>query len=143
MMPSVDTQIWMALRTRIEAAAEGLPVAFPGVKFDPPKSATGVLPFLSVGRTAGANRAGIRSRGKQDRTGVITLVYADAIGYEQEYYIERAALLLEHFPVDGALPFGNVCVRIGNGLAVPRVEAGYRDRGYWRTPSIIPWRCAA
>lgn len=142
-MPEIDTQIWMTLRARITLAAGSLPVAWPAEPFTPPTSSTALLPFLSVGDVASSVRGLISSRAAQERTGIVTLVYVDALGRPQEYYVHRAASLLQYFPVDGVERFQSVCVRFGNGLAVPRVERGYRDNGYFRTPVFIPWRCAA
>lgn len=142
-MPEVDTAIWMALRTRISLAAGALPVAWPAETFTPPTNATGVLPYLSVSDTTTSRRIVISSRGLQERTGIVTVVYVDAFGFPQEYYVQKASGLLQYFPVDGEERFDIVCVKFGNGLAVPRVERGYRDNGYFRTPVLIPWRCCA
>ena len=141
MTAEIDTSIWLALRARITLAAGALPVAWPAETFTPPTSATGVLPYLAVGDTATSRRFVISSAGIQERTGIVTLVYVDALGFPQEYYVQKAAGLLQSFPVDGEECFQSVCVRFGNGLAVPRVERGYRDKGYFRVPVLIPWRC--
>ena len=142
-MPEIDTQIWMAIRARISQAAGALPIHWPAETFSPPATATGLLPFIAVGDTMQTVRALIGSRAKHERSGIVTMVYVAPLGYTQEWYIERAAGLLEYFRPDGVTRFQSVCLHWGNGTAVPRVERGYRDDGYFRTPVLIPWRCAA
>lgn len=143
MTPTIDTQIWLALRSAVTAAAGSLPVAWPGEAFTPPRTATALSPYVAMGDTTTAARAVIGSRGALDRTGIITLVYVAPMGYNAAWYIERASDLLDGFPLDGCVRYDSVTVRWGNGLAVPRVERGFQDNGYWRTPVLIPWRCAA
>lgn len=143
MTPTIDTQIHQALRAAVTAAAGSLPVAWQGETFTPPRSATGLLPYIAMGDTQTAVRAVIDSDGPLERTGIITLAHVAPIGYNAAWYVERAADLLASFPLDGCAKYGTVTVRWGNGLAVPRVERGFQDAGYWRTPCIIPWRCAA
>lgn len=142
-MPETDTKIWLALRGRIADAADALPVAWPAEAFTPPVTSTGLLPFLAVGDTSTSIRVVISSRGKQERTGIVTVSYVAPLGNPQEWYVQKAASLLDYFPLDMGVPFQGVCVKFGNGVAVPRVERGFRDNGYIRTPVIIPWRCAA
>ena len=142
-MPTVDTKIYMAIRGAIEAASGGLPIAWRDEAFEPPKTATGVLPFLSVGDVATVTRRLIGSSAPKEYTGIVTLSYVAALGYDAAWYIERASLLLAGFPLDSGAVYQGVCVKWGNPPAVPRVERGFRDDGYIRTPIIIPWRCVA
>lgn len=139
-MPTDDTKIWGAIKEAIQLAAGGLPIAWPGAVFDPPKTADGPLPFLAVGDVATSRRVFIGSDSPQERTGIVTLSYVAALGYDAAWYIERASALLAGFPLDRGKVFQGVCVKWGNPPAVPRVERGYRDDGYFRTPVIIPWR---
>lgn len=139
-MPTVETQIWMALRESVELAAGSLPVSWPGEVFNPPVTPTGVLPFLSVGDTQTAQRVFTASDAPHQYTGILTVSYVAAIGYNTAWYKQRASGLLEYFKPNGIARYQDVCLRWGNGLAVPRLEQGYRDDGYFRTPVIIPWR---
>lgn len=139
-MPTADTKIWLAIKEAIQLASGGLPIAWPGEKFDPPSTSTGLLPFLVVGDVATSRRVLIGSDGPQERTGIVTLSYVAGLGYDTSWYIERASALLAGFPLDRGKVFQDVCVKWGNPPAVPRVERGYRDDGYYRTPVIIPWR---
>ena len=142
-MAEIDTQIWMALKNAVQSAAGTIPVAWPGEKFTPPKSAKKLTPFIAMGDTQTALRAFINSPAPLERNGIVTLAFVAPLGYDAAWYVEQAARLLAFFPVDGGSRFQSVCVRWGNGSAVPRVERGFQDSGYFRTPIIIPWRCSA
>lgn len=139
-MPETDTQIWMALREQIETAAAGRPVSYPAEPFTVPDAAT---EWLAVGDVATSTRAVLDSLGPRDHTGIISLAHVAPLGYTHEWYIDRAAGLLAFFPLDGSVSFGSVSVHWGNRTTVPRVERGYRDGGWYRTPALIPWRCFA
>lgn len=143
MTPTIDTQIWEALRAAVATAAGALPVAYPGEEFTPPSTSTRQLPYIAMGGTATAARAVISRTGALERTGIITLVHVAPIGYNAAWYVERASDLLAGFPLDGCSRYDSVTVRWGNGLSVPRLERGFRENGYIRTPVLIPWRCAA
>lgn len=144
MAPTTETKIWMALKARVLQAAGSLPVHLPGdSKFTPPTTADTILPFLAVGDTSTSVRTVISSRGKREHSGIVSLVYVAPLGYPQEWYIEEAAGFLPFFALDMSARYMDVCVRWGNPPAVPRVERGYPDNGYFRTPIIVPWRCNA
>lgn len=142
-MPTVDTKIWLAIRGAVDAAVGGLPVAWPGEVFDPPKTADALLPFVAVGDVVTVTRPLIGSNAAKEYSGIVTLSYVAALGYDASWYIERASALLSGFPLDRGKSYQGVCIKWGNPPAVPRVERGYRDDGYFRTPVLIPWRCAA
>ena len=143
-MPTIDTQYWMALKETVTLAAQGLPVHWPADDdFMPPTTATELLPFIAVGDVSTATREAVDDDVPLSRTGIVTLAYVAPLGYTQERYIELASGLLAYFRPNGFARFQSACVRWGNGSAVPRVERGYRDGGYFRTPVIIPWRSAA
>lgn len=144
-MPELETQIWMALKQSVVAAAGIAPIAWPTdtLPFVPPTTAGMLLPFIAVGDTQSSIRALISSTATPETTGILSLAYVAPLGYTHEWYIQRASALKSSFPIDGLSRFQSACVQWGNGLAVPRVERGYRDSGYYRTPVIIPWRLAA
>lgn len=143
MVATVETKIWMAIKEAIQAASGGLPIAWRDEQFQPPQTATGHLPFLAVGDVATVTRPLIGSSSVKEHTGIVTLSYVAPLGYDAAWYIQRASALLNGFPLDRGSVFQGVCVKWGNPPAVPRIDRGYRDDGYIRTPVIIPWRCAA
>lgn len=145
MTATIDTQYWMAIRGTILLAAGSLPVSWPTdtVPFQPPTTATGLLPFIAVGDVQTATRVMIDDDASLERTGIVSLAYVAPLGYTSEWYIQRASGLLAYFRPNGIARFQSACVRWGNGTAVPRIERGFLDGGYYRTPVIIPWRSAA
>jgi len=144
MTATIDTQYWMAIKARIQSAAGALPVAWPvdTVPFTPPVSGSKLLPFIAVGDAQTANRVLIDDEAEPERTGIVSLAYVAPLGYTHEWYIQQASGFLAYFRPNGIARFQGACLRWGNGLAVPRIERGYRDGGYYRTPVIIPWRSA-
>lgn len=143
MSATIDTQYWMALKATVTLAARGVPVHWPGEAFAPPTTATGLLPFIAVGDDALTLRDVIDDDASLARTGILSLAYVAPLGYTHEWYIQQASGLLPYFRPNGIARFQSACLRWGNGTAVPRVERGYQDGGYFRTPVIIPWRSAA
>jgi len=132
----------MALKRRTQQAADaqGLPVAWPGEKFEPPVTGTRLNPFLAVG---GANSSPIRitiGPGPHDRSGILTLVHVAMLGEAWEWYIQKAGGIAEFFVEDTKMKFDQVCVRV---TTRPRVADPYRDGGYLRTPVLIPWQLFA
>lgn len=143
-MPTIETKISMALREAVQSASGGLPIAWHGDNtFAPPVSGAKLLPYIAVGKVQTATRVLIGSGAAQERTGILTLSYVAPMGKPEEWYVERASGLLLGFPLDRGKLFQGVCVKWGNPPAVPRVDQGYSDGGYYRTPVLIPWRCAA
>lgn len=143
MVATTDTKIWMAIREAIQAASGGLPIAWKDEAFTPPVTSTGLLPFIAVGDVATVTRPLIGTNAHKEYTGIVTLSYVAPLGYDTAWYIQRASALLAGFPLDRGKLFQGVCVKWGNPPAVPRVDRGYRDDGYIRTPVLIPWRCSA
>ena len=141
MAATTDTKIWMAIRGAVTAAAGGLPIAWRDEVFTPPKTATGLLPFLAVGDVQNVTRPLIGSNAVREYTGIVTLSYVAPLGYDAAWYIQNASALLNGFLLDRSYSFQGVCVKWGNPPSVPRIDRGYRDDGYIRTPIIIPWRC--
>jgi len=142
-MPEIQTKIWMALRTRIEAISPAIPTAWPAEVFTPPVDSGSVpapLPYLSIGKVTAPPQRVLIGRGKHWHTGSVTIVRVAPLGPPEEAHTEAAGKIAAHFPEDLLMPFMGVCVRV---VSYPTVADGYRDGGYWRVPIIIPWRVAA
>ena len=134
-MAHIETEIWLALKDRIETIPGGLFIHYPGAVVAPTDA-----PFLAVGRvTARPDRVMI-SRGQHWLTGSITVSYVAPIGQDQSVYIEQGGIIAAHFPEDLRMKYGAACVRV---VSYPHVIDGYRDGAWWRTPVNIRWRCAA
>ncbi|MBM3604275.1 MAG: hypothetical protein FJX25_05835 [Alphaproteobacteria bacterium] len=134
-MPSVETEIWEALRTRIKALPLPLPIAMPGSIYE-----LGDGEWLAVGRATQPPRRILIAGGPHERIGTLTLAHCAPLGRDSSWYEQRAGLIAAHFPEDLLLPFGSVTVRVREA---PHVQDGYRDGGWWRTPVAIRWACFA
>jgi len=127
----------MALRAKILTLPfSPMPaVAFPADVFSPGSAA-----FLAVGINSAQPRRYLLARGKNDRTGTVTISYVAPIGQNGAVYTEAGGLIAAHFPEELKLRFEDVCVRITD---YPHVVDGYQDDGWWRTPVTIKWRVSA
>lgn len=139
-MPYVETEIWLALKNAVTAAAAALPVAWPDGVFTPPTAGAELLPYLSVGKVSAPPRRVLIGKGQHDRSGSLTLVHVAQIGNPAEWYLQKAAGIADHFAEDTRLRFGSVSLRVSSR---PHVADSYRDAGYLRTPIIIPWQAFA
>lgn len=139
-MPQVDTEIWLALKAAIQAAAGSLPLAWPGKAFEPPTAGAELLPYIAVGKVTAPPERVLVGRGDHWRRGSVTMVHVAPVGNPLEWYLEKAAIIAEAFPEDRRMKFGAACVRV---TARPQVADSYRDGGYLRTPIIVQWEAAA
>lgn len=136
-MATVQTEIWLALKSRIKTLpfSPAVPVAYPASVFTP-----GSGPFIAVGRTNAAPERVFVGKGDSDRAGTLTLVYAAKLGQDAAVYEEAAGTIAAHFAEDTKMRFGSVCVRV---TSAPHVVSGYQDDGWFRTPVNIPWFASA
>lgn len=134
-MPSTETSIWMALRSRIATLSltPAVDFAWPASTYAPDKK-----PYIAVGRASIEPRRVMVGKGSHDRSGTLTLSYVSRIGQDASFYIEQAGIIAAHFEEDTKMRHADVCVRI---TAKPHVVDGYRDEGWWRTPVNIRWQC--
>lgn len=145
MSATVETSIWLALRSRVESLDIGVDVKmYPGELPQAPPSSGGVLqPYLRVGRVSADPISPLMAYGKPSvRTGslVVTLVHPLSTSYTVSRYDQLAGLIARHF-VDGTqMRHGDVCVTVPD---YPSVQEGYEDNGYWTVPITIPWRTFA
>lgn len=133
MAPTIPTQIWLALRSRIETLplTPKPPVAYPASSFTPGASA-----FIAVGLTVATPRRVMIGAGEHDRSGTLTLSYADVIGKDYSVYAEKAGQIAAHFAEDTAIRYGGACVKV---VSAPQPQEGFRDQGWWRMPVVIRW----
>lgn len=139
MTPSIETSIWLALKSRIESLPLTFARAWPGQKFEPPRANGLPQPFLSIGRVSAAPRR-LMVKGGQDnqRTGFLMVTLVHPLGQNVAVYDELAGKIAQHF-VDGTeARFGGVCVSI---TEYPHVQDGFEENGYWMVPIRVPWRC--
>lgn len=136
-MPSVETSIWMALRSHIATLSltPAVDFAWPASTYAPDKK-----PYIAVGRATIAPRRVLVGKGSHDRTGTLTLSYVARLGQDSTVYLEQAGQIAAHFAEDTRMKHGEVCVRV---VSKPHIVDGYRDEGWWRTPVNIRWHTFA
>lgn len=136
-MATTETNIWLALRRRIEALPlPAMPVAWPAAIYEP----TIGTPYLSVNNIITPPRRIMVGKGAHDRTGTLTIVLVYPIGADVSVSMEIAGNIAAHFPEDYCMAFGGVSVKCRTKA---HVQEGYRDGGWWRVPINISWRSFA
>lgn len=140
-MPSVETKIWLALKSRVETIPLTFVKAWPGQKFTPPAGTNTLPPYLRIGRvTVDPVRPLLGYGGPHQRTGrlIVTLVYP--LGPDTAVFDNIAGTIAAHFKDGTNMRYGDVCLTVPE---YPYVNEGYEDNGYWTVPISIPWRCYA
>lgn len=135
-MPSTETEIWLAIKPRIELAAGQLCVAWPAEDFRP----TAGSPYLQVTNVINQPARLSIGLGAHDRTGTLAMVLVYPLGQALEVSLEIAGQIAAMFPEDLKLRYGNACVRIESRA---HVVDGFREGAWWRTPINVFWRSFA
>lgn len=134
-MPSINTKVWLALKSGIDSLPLAWPVAWPGSTYRPVASTQ----FLAVGRATQMARRFLINRPVNDRAGMLTITPVMKIGQDIAVYEEYAGIVADHFR--GCLTFQDVTLTLmgRSGETATAVE-GYRDGAWWRVPVNVPWR---
>src|SRR5699024_2809421 len=136
MMPAIETQIWLALKSGIDSLGLSLPIAWPAEKFTALTSG-----YIRVGHvTAAPNPEMLATGKKHTRRGFLMLTLVMPLGQDTSVFIDQAGQIAEHFKDGYTVRYGSVCVTI---TSAPHVMDGYEDGGYWNVPVRIPWRTFA
>lgn len=117
-MPSVDTKIWLALKSRLDglAALVGLPISWPNESFTAP--AGGYLRVSHVPNTPG--RVFLGTSDPHDRMGVVPVMVLAKRGWTEAMVREVAGKIAAHFSPDLVMSYDGVLVRVRQA---PRVGA--------------------
>lgn len=142
MTPSVETSIWLALKSHIESIPTPFKIAWPGESFDIPSEDGVLVPYWRVGWLSVAPVAMEIAFGKaHQRTGFLMVTLVHPMGENVAVFNEYAGQLAAEFKDGTKMRYGGaVCVEVPN---YPHVQDGYEDSGYWTIPVRIPWRCFA
>ena len=136
MAAEIETAIWLALKSRLDAPPlAGFAKAWPAAVFAPSGDA-----FLDVSLTAAMPMRVTIPSGPNERNGTLNIAYVAPINQDASVYQQAAGTIAAHFHEDLQMRYGQVCVRI---TSAPHVVQGFRDGAWWRTPVIIPWHCVA
>ena len=132
-MPTIETQIWLALKSHIETIPLSLPFAWPAEKFTAVSDG-----YIRVGTvTAAPSRVMIPDGHKYTRTGFLMLTLVMPMNQKTAVFTELAGQIAAHFNDSVKMRYGSVCVSIESN---PQVMDGYMDGGYWNIPIRIAWR---
>lgn len=169
MTPTIETSIWLALKSRIDTLSpeqeeikpwgemiagvdpwggtwippdKVFDKAWPAETFEAPySSAPGLNPYLRIGRVSVAPVRQLIAPGKPHmRTGFLMITLVHPLGQDLSVYDQIAGNIAAHFADGVQMTYGVVCVSI---TSYPHVQEGYEDNGYWTVPVRIPWRCYA
>lgn len=149
MNATVETKIWLALKSRIDTLPLDFPALMPGEPTEAPFDEAGsyfaegkLKPFIRVGRaTADPSRTFIANGMPHVRTGFLILTLAHPMDAPNaSVYYQYAGIIADHFSDSKSMQYNDVCVTISS---YPTVSDGYDDNGYFNIPVRIPWRCSA
>lgn len=136
MMPAIETQIWLALKSGIDSLGLSLPIAWPAEKFTAVTSG-----YIRVGVVTAAPTATLIADGKKHvRRGSLMITLVLPMGPDSSVFVEMAASIAKQFKEGANVRYNDVCVTI---TSAPHVVDGYEDGGYWNVPVRIPWRVFA
>jgi hypothetical protein len=115
-MPAIETQIWLALKARIDTLVTSptMPKYDPDATFTPPSSGGVLQPFILVSDVRNDNRRITIGPGLHARSGTLML----SIHWPASNPIAHAALLqiagkvAAHFPADLRMKYGSCCLRV-------------------------------
>lgn len=137
MAASIETSVWLALRSRIESIPLSPlpPRAYPASTYSPTGAA-----YLSIGGVSIDPQRVFIGRGAHERNGTLGITYIAPLGQDSSVYTQIAGLIAAHFPDDLKIRYGDICLRV---TSYPTIPGGYREGGYWHEPVTIPWQVMA
>lgn len=128
-MPSVDTKIWLALKSRLDGLTDlvGLPTSWPNESLTQP--AGGYLRVSHIPNTP--RRAFHGSSAPHERMGVLDVMVMAKRGLAEAVVREIAGKVAEHFPPDLPMYYDGVTVRVRQaprtGAVVNPAESSYAE----------------
>lgn len=149
MTATVETKIWMALKSRVQSLPMSYPIDWPRVPFTKPQSGNPVQPdpYLEVRLLPNTSqRLFIGSNDPHRRMGIlqVSLMYPIArttgtVDWETQFS-QIGGTIAAHFPADLRMHFEGLSVRVEKA---PDVAQPFRDEVYWRVPCTIRYEAYA
>lgn len=144
-MPAIETQIWLALRARLEnlVLTPALTVAWPNEAFTQPQVSGQPAPYLEVRHMPNKpDRLMISNTGKRRFKGILQASVMTKLVENNAVSAEIAGKVAAHFPVDFIAVYGDARVRV---TEPPSVAQGMRDdkSARWQTPVTVYYECFA
>jgi hypothetical protein len=135
----IEAEIEDALLYRLSQLvfSPAIPVAYPGVAYDP----TGVDTYIEAHFfTAPTDRLAVNTNAPHDHTGLLQLSLRTKPGQGDISPRILASQILAHFAEDAPIDRNTVRVKVlGRGTAA----AGRLDGAWWHIPITIKWQCFA
>ncbi|TPM39585.1 phage tail terminator-like protein [Mesorhizobium sp. B2-3-4] len=138
-MPSIETQIWLALKGRVQALTLSpvLPIAWPNETYVPSPTQN----YLRVTHVPNINRRIIiGSAGKHQRIGLLQVDVFTKKNQDASVAAEIAGQVAAWFPTDLKLRYGATNVRVTKAADVAQAIA---DDTHWLTPITIAYEAFA
>lgn len=135
--PTIETRIWLALKSRIESLPLAYDKAWPAEMYQPDAT----KPFLRIGKVQTAPVRQMIADGKpHERSGSLIITLVHPLGYPVTVFEQLQGLIAEHFKDGTRMTYADLCVSVPS---YPHCIEGYLDYGWWNAPVSIPWRCFA
>ncbi|TPM39376.1 hypothetical protein FJ951_27095 [Mesorhizobium sp. B2-2-3] len=137
-MPSIETQIWLALKGRVQTLTLSpvLPIAWPNEDFIKP-----ITGYLRVTHVPNINRRlFIGSTDPHQRIGLLQIDAFAKKNQDASVAAEIAGQVAAWFPTDLRMTYGAVSVRVTKAAEVAQAIA---DDTHWQTPVTVAYECFA
>ncbi|MGO4641711.1 DUF4128 domain-containing protein [Mesorhizobium sp. 2RAF45] len=137
-MPSIETQIWLALKARVAALtlSPALPVAWPNEDFIKP-----ITGYLRVTHVPNVNRRlFIGSTEPHQRIGLLQVDVFSKKNQDASVAAEIVGQVVAWFPTDLRMIYGTVAVRV---TKAPDVAQAIADDTHWLVPTSVEYECFA
>lgn len=141
MTATVETKIWLAMRSRVQSALPVVPKAWPGETFEPPYGGNppALQHYIRVGRVVAAPVRQLIADGRPHlRSGFLVLTLVYPLGQSVTVYDQMAGQIAAHFADGTCMSHQGVSVSVPE---YPHVLEGFEENGYWTVPVRIPWQC--
>ncbi|MGY3330122.1 hypothetical protein ACVILI_003139 [Mesorhizobium sp. USDA 4775] len=137
-MPSIETQIWLALKARVAALtlSPALPIAWPNEDFIKPNKG-----YLRVTHVPNVNRRlFIGTTEPHQRIGLLQVDVFSKKNQDASVAAEIAGQVVAWFPTDLRMIYGTVAVRV---TKAPDVAQAIADDTHWLVPTSVEYECFA
>ncbi|WP_404927153.1 DUF4128 domain-containing protein [Mesorhizobium sp. ORM16] len=137
-MPSIETQIWLALKGRVQTLTLSpvLPIAWPNEDFVKP-----ITGYLRVTHVPNINRRlFIGSTDPHQRIGLLQIDVFAKKNQDASVAAEIAGRVAAWFPTDLQMTYGSISLRV---TKAPDVAQPIADDTHWQTPVTVSFEAFA
>ena len=138
-MPSIETQIWLALKGRVQSLVltPALPIAWPNETYVPSPTQN----YLRVTHVPNINRRlFIGSTEPHQRIGLLQVDVFAKKNQDASVAAEIAGQVAAWFPTDLRMTYSSAAVRV---TKAPDVAQAIADDTHWLVPTSVEYECFA